>query len=103
MIDYDRYIDMTICRYVVLCVNRFAFFCIAIDGPDSRHGDGHRKANRQQLHRVPGKELTVDDMVHDQHDTAAPEHELQGLEVTTDEGVVLFGAKPIDRRYYRLR
>ena len=86
-----------------LCLRNFAFFCIAINSPDGCYSERHRKANREQFHRVPSEELTIDEMIYDQHDTAAPEHQFKGLEITTDEGVGLFGANTIDCRYYRLR
>ena len=52
---------------------------VAPNSPKCGHGEGHRQAHRQELHRIPCQKLAVDEMVNEQHNRSAPEHQLQGL------------------------
>ena len=90
---------------------------VAPDGPaegdDQRHGyaDGDNLTEHDrpaafglegcEERKDPG-ELAVQDMVDDEHDRAAPEHEFQTAEVTTDERVVVRCAFAVSRRGQRL-
>ena len=101
----------------LISFREFEFAEVAPEGPaegdDQRHGDAHgndfaehdRPASFHlqgcEEGEIPG-ELAVQDMVHDEHDRAAPEHQFQAAEVTTDERVVVRCAFAVSRGGQRL-